>query len=408
MIKRKDYLARLDVWREKQVIKVITGVRRCGKSTLLLQYIEQLKLSGISDDQIIAINLEDPEFEFLLDHHALYAYVQKKLCKNKYSYIFIDEIQQCTEFEKAVNGLFIKKRVDLYITGSNAYMLSGELATFLSGRYIEINMLPLSFSEYLAFPGNQKRKEHDPRSALNKYIRFGSFPYITALDSDTGMARTYIDGIYNTILLKDVAKRTGTTDISLLVNLVKFLSHSVGSPVSAKKISDTLNSSGRKISVNTVDTYLRSLTDSFIFYHANRYDIMGKQFLKTLGKYYIVDTGIRNMLLESSSPDLGHQLENIVYLELLRRGCSVSIGKLAEKEVDFVVTGIRGGKNETEISYYQVAASVLDPNTLARELSVFQKIKDNNRKYLLTLDDIPPRANHDGIIQLYLIDWLLG
>jgi len=401
MVLRNTYLARLAAWREKQVIKVISGVRRCGKSTLLLQYINQLKASGISDEQIISINLEDPEFDSLHNHQALYAYIQKRLCKNKFTYVFIDEVQQCVNFEKAVDGLFIKKRVDLYITGSNAHILSGELATLLSGRYIEINMLPLSFSEYLTFAGiNSKKKAADHRMALNNYLRFGSFPFTASLGTDAVMIKTYIDGIFNTILIKDIAKRIGVDDISLLENIIKFLSHSVGSPISIKKISDTINSTGRKISVNTVDVYMHALTESFIFYHADRYDIKGKHHLKTLGKYYIVDTGIRNMLLESSSPDLGHQLENIVYLELLRRGGRVSIGKLAEKEIDFVVT-------DTGLAYYQVAASVLDPDTLARELEGLRKIKDNYPKYLLTLDDIPSSANHDGIIQMNLTDWLL-
>ena len=406
MVQRKEYLASLADWREKQVIKVITGVRRCGKSTLLAQYIEFLRESGIDDEQIISINLEDPDFEALLNYQDLYGYIQKRLCKNKFTYVFIDEVQQCPEFEKAVDGLFIKKRVDLYITGSNAYMLSGELATLLSGRYVEINMLPLSFAEYLTFSTHLI----NPRLAFNNYLHFGSFPYTAVLSTgesayaNADMIKTYIDGIYNTILIKDVAKRTSTADISLLENIIKFLSHSVGSPISAKKISDTINSSGRKISVNTVDTYMRNLCDSFIFYHVDRFDIKGKQHLKTLGKYYIVDTGIRNMLLESSSPDLGHQLENIVYFELLRRGCRVSTGKLDEKELDFVTHG----DDSDKMSYYQVAASVMDPVTLARELSSLKKIKDNHPKYLLTLDDIPASANHDGIIQRYLIDWLLG
>ena len=401
MVLRNTYLERLSAWREKQVIKVISGVRRCGKSTLLLQYISQLKAVGIVDEQIISINLENPEFDSLHNHQALYAYIQKRLCKNKFTYVFIDEVQQCVNFEKAVDGLFIKKRVDLYITGSNAHILSGQLATLLSGRYIEINMLPLSFLEYLTFIGiNSKKKNADIRTALNNYLRFGSFPFTASLNANEEMIKTYIDGIFNTILIKDIAKRIGVDDISLLENIIKFLSHSVGSPISTKKISDTINSTGRKISVNTVDVYMRALTESFIFYHVGRYDIKGKHHLKTLGKYYIVDTGIRNMLLESSSPDLGHQLENIVYLELLRRGGRVSIGKLAEKEIDFVVT-------DTGLAYYQVAASVLDPDTLARELEGLRKIKDNYPKYLLTLDDIPSSANHDGIIQMNLTDWLL-
>jgi predicted AAA+ superfamily ATPase len=401
MVQRNTYLARLAAWREKQVIKVISGVRRCGKSTLLLQFMDQLKACGIGDDQIISVNLEDPEFESLLSHRELYAYIQKRLCKNKFTYVFIDEVQQCVNFEKAVDGLFIKKRVDLYITGSNAHILSGELATLLSGRYVEINMLPLSFAEYLAFTG-KKTAVH--RAVFNDYLRFGSFPFTAGLNAE--MIKTYIDGIFNTILIKDVAKRMGTDDISLLENIIKFLSHSVGSPISIKKICDAINSSGRRISVNTVDVYIRTLTESFIFYHVGRYDIKGKQYLKTLGKYYIVDTGIRNMLLESSSPDLGHQLENIVYLELLRRGCRVSTGKLDAKEIDFVVTNARADE-AGGTAYYQTAASVADPNTLARELEGLQKIRDNHPKYLLSLDDIPARANHDGIIRLNLIDWLL-
>ncbi|MCL2067819.1 MAG: ATP-binding protein [Treponema sp.] len=410
MVKRNEYLAYLAAWREKQVIKVISGVRRCGKSTLLLQYIDWLKGNGVGEDQIISINLEDPEFETLLNHQMLYSYIQKRLCKNRYTYIFVDEVQQCVGFEKAIDGLFIKENVDVYITGSNAYMLSGELATLLSGRYVEINMLPLSFAEYLAFTNtNTQKKSTDLRAAFNEYLRYGSFPYNAALGTNPGMIKTYIDGIYNTILLKDVAKRTDTTDIALLESIIKFLSHSVGSPISIKRISDTINSSGRKISVNTVDAYLRNLTDSFIFYHAGRYDIKGKQYLKTLGKYYIVDTGIRNMLLETSSPDMGHQLENIVYLELRRRFRCVFVGKVAYKEVDFVAVGAKGLDNDSDgINYYQVAASVLDPDTLARELSSLTGIKDNHPKYLLTLDDIPSRANHNGIIQLYLIDWLVN
>ncbi|MCL1833847.1 MAG: hypothetical protein FWG49_05025, partial [Leptospirales bacterium] len=227
------------------------------------------------------------------------------------------------------------------------------------------------------------------------------------LGAEPDMIKTYIDGIYNTILIKDVAKRIGTTDVSLLENIAKFLSHSIGSPISVKKISDTINSSGRKISVNTVEAYVRTLTESFIFYHAGRYDIKGKQHLKTLGKYYIVDTGIRNMLLESSTPDLGHQLENIVYLELLRRGCRVSVGKIAEMEIDFIAARTHTADDADRIAYYQVSASVLDPKTLARELAPLQNIKDNHPKYLLVLDDIPSRANHDGIIQLNVLDWLM-
>ena len=310
--------------------------------------------------------------------------------------MFIDEVQQCKSFEKAVDSLFIKKNVDVYVTGSNANMLSGELATLLSGRYIEISMLPLSFSEYLEFTEGK-----DIRSSFNNYLKFGSFPYVAGLEKSDNIVRTLIDGIYNTMLIKDVAKREGITDISVLESIVKFICSNIGSPVSTKKISDTINSSGRKISVNTVDHYLRALNQSYIFNKVDRYYIKGKQHLKTLGKYYLVDTGLRSILLSGSASDLGHLLENIVYLELIRRGYKVNIGKLEEKEVDFVASKTGG------IEYYQVSASVLDSSTLLRELEPLQKIPDHHPKYLLTLDDISSNANYDGINQVNLLEWLL-
>jgi len=240
------------------------------------------------------------------------------------------------------------------------------------------------------------------KDAFNNYLRYGSFPYVSQLEKNDNMVRTYLDGVYNTILIKDIAKRKGIADISLLESVIKFLCSSIGSPVSIKKISDTINSAGRKISVNTVETYVRALVDSFIFYKVDRYDLKGKQYLKTLGKYYIADTGLRNMLLTGASADLGHQLENIVYLELLRRQNKVNIGKLAEKEIDFVTNNAGG------ICYYQVSASVLDENTLKRELAPLQKITDAHPKYLLTLDEIMPNANHEGIRQINVLDWLIG
>jgi len=397
MVLRTEYLKTLKQWREKQLIKVISGVRRCGKSTLLAQYIDYLRSIDVEEEQIISINLENVEFEHLLEYKSLYDFFNKRLCKHKYTYIFIDEVQQCKGFEKAVDSLFIKENVDVYITGSNAHMLSGELATLLSGRYIEINMLPLSYAEHIEMADVPNGKIE-----FDYYMRYGSFPYVSQLEKNDNVVRTYLDGIYNTILIKDVVLREGITDITVLESVVKFLCSNVGSPVSIKKISDTINSSGRKISVNTVETYVRALTDSFIFYKVDRYDIKGKQHLKTLGKYYIVDTGLRNMLLAGSSVDLGHQLENIVYFELLRRGDKVSIGKLAEKEVDFVTSNAEG------VCYYQVAASVLDKSTLERELAPLQKIPDHHPKLLLTLDDVMHNSNHDGIRQFSVLNWLLG
>jgi predicted AAA+ superfamily ATPase len=398
MTKRKEYLDWLIRWREKQLIKVITGVRRCGKSTLFSLYIDCLKETGVADGQIISINLEDVDSEHLLDYKALHAYVKDRLCDDKMTYVFIDEVQQCPQFEKAVDSLFIKKNVDVYITGSNAHMLSGELATLLSGRYVEIRMLPLSFAEYLDFVG----AEGNIREKFTDYLSFGSFPYVAALGQDKPVIRGYIDGIYNTILVKDIANREGISDIAVLESIVRFLCGNIGSPVSAKKISDTINSSGRKISVNTVERYLRALCDSFLFYKVDRFDIKGRQTLKTLGKYYIVDTGLRDILVSSSSGDLGHLLENIVYLELIRRGHKVNIGKLAEKEVDFVADAAEG------LSYYQVSASTLDENTLKRELEPLQKISDNHPKFLLTLDEYMPKANYDGIRKMSALDWLLN
>jgi len=398
VIQRKEYLNKLIAAREKQIIKVITGVRRCGKSTLFALYIDYLKSTGVTDEQIISINLEDIDYEDLLDYKALYTYVKERLCKDKYTYVFIDEVQNCKGFEKAVDSLFIKPNIDVYITGSNAYMLSGELATLLSGRYITVDMLPLSFKEYCeAVDGNGR----GTRENFNDYLRFGSFPYVAMLEHNDAVIIPYIDGIYNTILVKDVSQRERITDIALLENIVKTLASSIGSPVSAKKISDTIASSGRKISVNTVDNYLRALTDSYIFYKADRYDIKGRQYLKTLGKYYIVDTGIRNMLLSGTASDIGHLIENLVYLELLRRGYKVNIGKLAEKEVDFVARDMSG------VAYYQVAATVLDETTLKRELEPLEKIPDHYPKVLLTLDEIGVGTNYYGIRHLNLIDWLL-
>ena len=378
MIERKEYLSMLIENKDRDIIKVVTGVRRCGKSTLFALYINWLQKNGIAPDQIISVNLEALEYEALNDYHALYAYIKERLCPDRQNYVFID--------------------VDVYITGSNAFMLSGELATLLSGRYITVDMLPFSFWEYCQSTAAQGKPK---REQFNDYLRFGSFPYAAQLPRRDADVVPYLEGIYHTILLKDVARREGINDISVLESIVKTLASSVGSPISAKKIADTLCSAGRKISVNTVDRYLRALTDSYLFYETSRYDIKGRQHLKTLGKYYMVDTGLRNLLLAGGSADLGHLIENIVFLELLRRRYKVNIGKLSEKEVDFVAASSDG------VTYYQVAASVLDEATLKRELDPLRKINDNHPKLLLTLDEIGAGANYDGIRQYNLIDWLL-
>lgn len=398
MIERKEYLENLISFKDKDLIKVVTGVRRCGKSTLLELYIDFLKKSGVSDNQIISLNLEDLENADLLDYKSLYDYIKERLTPDM-NYIFIDEVQKCKDFEKAVDSLFIKKNCDVYITGSNAFLLSGELATLLSGRYIEIKMLPFSFKEYYEAKANSGKTKHE---LFFDYLKYGSFPYVSYLENDERVINQYIEGIYNTILIKDVATREKINDVTVLENILKTVASSVGSPISTKKISDTLISAGRRISTHTVDAYLRALTDSYILYNVLRYDIKGRQYLKTHGKYYFVDTGIRNLIVNQSSKDIGHLLENVVYLELLRRKKRVNIGKLAEKEVDFVAVGVNG----TE--YYQVSASVLDENTLARELAPLEAINDNYPKTLLTLDDIGNGMDYRGIKQVNVIDWLLN
>ncbi len=398
LIQRQIYLDWLKSWREKQVIKVVSGVRRCGKSTLFQLFIGYLRTSGVKQEQIVSVNLEELEYESLLDYRALYDYIKARLYPNGFTYIFIDEVQNCKGFEKAVDSLFVKDNTDVYITGSNAYMLSGELATLLSGRYVQIEMLPLSFAEYISFMGTDT---NNTTALFMNYIKNGAFPAVAALENAENLITSYLDGIYNSILLKDVASRMGISDIPVLESIAKFLFSNVGSPVSVKKIADTINSAGRTISINTVDKYLRALCDSYLFYQVSRYDIKGRQHLKTQGKYYVVDNGLRKRRLSSSSSDIGHVLENTVYLELLRRGYRVSIGKLAEKEVDFVA------ENADGITYYQVSASVLDENTRKRELEPLQKIPDHHPKILLTLDEIPRFANFDGIRQIHVVDWLL-
>lgn len=398
MIQRKEYIERLESLREKQVIKVVTGVRRCGKSTLFSLYIDRLKQTGVTDNQIVSINLEDLAYESLLDYKELYKYVESRLCKDKFTYVFLDEVQNCAGFEKAVDSLFIRDNVDVYITGSNAYMLSGELATLLSGRYVTIDMLPLSFAEYLQYFGPGA----DARAKFNDYLHIGSFPYAAALEKAGAPVTQYLDGVYNTILVKDVSRRQKLSDVAMLENIVRILTDSIGSPVSARNIAGAAVSAGRKISANTVENYIRALTDSFLFYRADRYDVKGKKRLQTLGKYYIVDPGIRALLTPGSSPDLGHLLENIVFLELKRRGCKVCTGKILDDEIDFVAI------DKNEINYYQVCASVLAPATLQRELRPLRQVRDNHPKTLLTLDEIGAEANYDGIRQLNAIDWLLS
>ncbi len=396
MIERDIYLQKLIGFKDKQLIKVITGIRRCGKSTLLKIFQNYLLENGIKPEQIITINFENPDYDNLKDYKELYKFLKNKLVKNTKNYIFLDEIQNVPEYQKAIDGLYIMDNVDLYITGSNAYFMSGELATLLSGRYIEIEMLPLSFKEYLsAFPQQQ-----DLSALYRQYIENSSFPYITKLDDNKEQIRDYLSGIYNTVILKDVVTRKKISDVSALESIIKFLFDNIGNITTPKKISDTMTSKGRKISNHTVENYISALVDSFILYKAGRYDIKGKQYLETLEKYYIADTGLRYFLLGSKYVDMGHILENIVYLELLRRGYKVFIGRIGTLEVDFVA------EKNGETEYYQIAQTVMDKNTLDRELEPLYKIKDHNAKYLITMDNIP-NVSHNGIKQIYALDWLI-
>jgi predicted AAA+ superfamily ATPase len=397
VLSRTNYLKKLIGFKDKQLIKIITGIRRCGKSTMLELFKAHLSRNGIPPERIHSLNFEDPEYRKLTDWEALYRHLKKRLIPGKKNYIFLDEIQNVKEYERAVDGLFIKKNTDLYLTGSNAWMLSGEIATLLSGRYVEIPLLPLSFKEDCsAFP-----KTAEPRRLYRDYLVNSSFPYTLELDGNRDLIRDYLGGIYNTILLKDVVARKKISDVLMLESVTRFLFDNIGNLSSTKKISDTMVSMGRKISVHTVEQYLSALTDSFILYRAGRFDIKGKQYLKTGDKYYLADIGLRYYLLGSQDADQGRMLENVIYLELLRRGYEVHVGKVDAAEVDFVA--VKGGYAE----YYQAALTARDPKTLERELSPLRKIADHNPKYLLTLDDDPP-ASHNGIRQINALDWRLG
>lgn len=405
MVERKEYLEQLAQWKDEQVIKVITGIRRCGKSTLLLQYQTWLKANGVSADQIVSVNFEELEYEELLDYRKLYEYLKNHLCVGKKTYIFLDEIQKVTAFEKVVDSLYVKPDIDIYITGSNAYMLSSDLATLLTGRYVEIKMLPLSFKEFLDITAL------DAEQGLAEYLRDGGLPYIAVMNRTSEKVETYLEGIYNTVIVKDIEDRQTRkesepskrkiTDITLLKTIAKYLASVVGNPVSIRSITNYLTSNGRKLSPNTVSDYVDALIESFIFYPAERFDIVGKQLLKANRKLYIVDLGLRNYILPRQNYDLGFSLENIVYFELLRRGYRVMIGKVGNTEVDFVA------ERKGTYSYIQVTADMTAKETFERELKPLSNIRDNYEKIVLTADRFTP-GNYNGIQVKYLPDWLLG
>lgn len=396
MIERKEYLENLLRFRDKQLIKVITGIRRCGKSTLFELYQERLLNDGVAPEQIIAYNLEAGEYADIEDNKALFRLVADHLLPDKMNYIFLDEVQRVADFQKAVDALFIKKNCDVYITGSNAHLLSGELATLLSGRYVEIKMLPLSFKEFLsAYPADSNIDR-----LYQDYIHNSSFPYALELKRPREI-RQYLEGIYDSIVLKDIVARRSISDVEMLKSVTRFLFDNIGNLCSTKKIADTMTSAGRKITVHTVEKYLDALIESFVFYRVGRYDIKGKQYLKTGDKYYAADIGLRYSVLGNKKADDGHILENIVYLELLRRGYEVYIGKVDSAEVDFIAIGDEGEE------YYQVAYTVIDADgkTLERELAPLDAIRDHNPKYLLTMD-YGPMVSHNGIRQTNVLDWL--
>ncbi len=396
-IDRPVYLEQLINFREKDLIKVVTGIRRCGKSTLFDIYCEYLKKDGVEEEQIIRMNLEDPDYHDIQNYMQLYNMVKEQLVPNRMNYIFLDEVQAVPEFQKAVDGLFIKKNCDVYITGSNAYLLSGELATLLAGRYVEIRMLPLSFREYVSALGG----ESDLLIKYQNYIQNGSFPYILQLKRKRDI-HAYLEGIYTSIILKDVMARYRISDAGLLDSVIRFMFDNVGNLSSATKIANTMTSAGRKVSSHTVEHYLTALTDSFILYRVGRYDVKGKQYLATGHKYYLCDLGLRYYLLGSKRADIGHILENIVYLELLRRGYDIHVGKAGTAEIDFIAVGEEGEE------YYQVAQTVVsaDGKVLERELAPLEAVKDHNPKYLLTMDFVP-LISHNGIKQLNVLEWLL-
>ena len=400
-IERTDYLEWLIKWKDSQIIKVVTGVRRCGKSTLFEIFQDYLLQNGVDRSQILAINFEDLEFEDLLDYRSLYQYVKERLLPDRKNYLFLDEIQHVAGFEKVVDSLFLRDNCDIFITGSNAWLMSGELATLLTGRYVELEMMPLSFKEFCK--GLESESSHfslDEKMSL--YMETGSFPYVLKYGYGEREAKEYMEGIYHTILLNDVVRRLRVSDVNMLEAVTKFLMHNIGNRTSPATIANTMVSGGKRTDQKTIDRYIRGLTDSLLFYEARRYNIKGKQFLTTMNKYYVCDIAMRNMLVRGRDADTGHILENLVYLELKRRYREVYVGQIGSGgEVDFVA--MEGG----EPVYFQVAQSTLDEGVLMRELAPLRQINDNYPKYLLTLDRVFDDVSYEGIRKKNVLQWML-
>lgn len=394
-IVRREYLERLRNLKHKKLIKIITGIRRCGKSTVLEMFRDELLENGVNENQIIFLNFEDYDNKSLRNTDQLYSYIKERLTADM-NYIFLDEIQRVENFPEIVDSLYIKENVDIYITGSNSSLLSSEIATLISGRYVEIKMLPLSFSEFVEATKQSKNLSQ----AYRQYVETSSFPYVIELLQTPSEINSYLEGIFNTILVKDIMDRKKIADSRVLKSVSQFLFDNIGLELSSKRIADTLTSNGRKSDSKTIEKYISSLEESFIVYKASRYNIKGKEYLKSLEKYYVSDIGLRNFMLGKKAMDVGHILENIVYLELIRRGYQVYVGKVDDMEIDFVAQNSQGN------TYIQVSASVRDENTLARELKPLKAIKDNYPKILLTLDD-DPDGDYEGIIRKNALDWII-
>lgn len=400
MIIRQEYLNQLRLLKDQKVIKVITGIRRSGKSTLLELFRDDLKKQNIAKEQIQFFNFEEEKNVDLRDWRKLHQTIEEKLVQNKMNYIFLDEIQKVDHFEELVNSLFVKKNVDLYITGSNAFLLSSELATLLTGRYISIHLLPFSFKEYTEMYPDETNYDR----LFEKYLNSSSFPEVVRLSKvNEELANNYLKDLYNTIVNKDIAKRYNIRNEIDFERAIKFVFDSIGSPLSARNIANTLKNESINVFHGTIINYLQYLTKSYMIYPVNRYDIKGKKILITNDKYYVVDLGLRNLLLsDPPKSDIGHRLENVVYLELLRLNKGkIFVGKNEDSEVDFILQMPNGKR-----VYYQVAYQVNDrPETLKRELAPFFKIKDNYPKILLTMDLVP--EEFEGIKKINIVNWLL-
>lgn len=398
MIIRENYLKKMIDAKDTDFIKVITGMKRTGKSTLLLMFRDYLLANGVKEENIVHINFESAKYDDIKDYKDLYKYIEDKV-KDEKIYLLLDEIQSVSSWEKAINSFKVDFNMDIYITGSNAYLLSSELSTLLSGRYIEIKMYPLSFKEFLVF---NNYDENNLEEKFNEYLKYGGLPAITLIKGNDELILSYLNDIYNTIVKKDIIDRNNIKDVALLENIIKYLFNNVGSPISTKKISDYLNSNKvvQKSNHQTIDNYLNMLEKSYIIYKADRTDVKSKSLLKTLGKYYVSDSGIRNIILGFRNINEGHLLENIVYLELLRRGYRVNIGKIGDYEAHFVA------ENPHTIRYYQVAQSISDEDVRVREIRSLENIPDNYEKIILSMDK-SINNDYNGIKVRNIISWLL-